>query len=106
VPGKPELLGTTREFLDYFSLKKLDDLPTLAQLKELEELRVQLSLPGAEAAIETAEGAEPARDAAPAGEPSDAAENDAAADEDELEAAEAEPRAHGLVARGADPQGD
>ena len=47
VPGKPELLGTTREFLDYFSLKKLDDLPTLAQLKELEDLRVQLSLPGA-----------------------------------------------------------
>jgi segregation and condensation protein B len=48
VPGKPELLGTTREFLDYFSLKKLDDLPTLAQLKELEDLRVQLSLPGAD----------------------------------------------------------
>ncbi len=48
VPGRPELLGTTREFLDYFGLKKLDDLPTLAQLKELEELRVQLALPGAE----------------------------------------------------------
>src|SRR6202046_4284471 len=48
VPGKPELLGTTREFLDYFSLKKLDDLPTLAQLKELEDLRVQLSPPGAD----------------------------------------------------------
>jgi segregation and condensation protein B len=48
VPGKPELLGTTRDFLDYFGLKKLDDLPTLAQLKELEDLRVQLSLPGAE----------------------------------------------------------
>jgi len=48
VPGKPELLGTTREFLDYFGLKQLDDLPTLAQLKELEELRVQLALPGAE----------------------------------------------------------
>jgi segregation and condensation protein B len=48
VPGKPELLSTTREFLDYFSLKKLDDLPTLAQLKELEDLRVQLSLPGAD----------------------------------------------------------
>jgi segregation and condensation protein B len=47
VPGRPELLGSTREFLDYFSLKKLDDLPTLAQLKELEELRVQLTLPGA-----------------------------------------------------------
>jgi segregation and condensation protein B len=50
VPGKPELLGTTKDFLDYFGLKKLDDLPTLAQLKELEELRVQLSLPGAEPA--------------------------------------------------------
>ena len=111
VPGKPELLGTTREFLDYFSLKKLDDLPTLAQLKELEELRVQLSLPGAEPAVEAAQ------DAAPAGEPSDgaaddaagddAAGDDAAADDDELEAADAEPRAHqGLVARRADPQGD
>src|SRR5208283_4612221 len=51
VPGKPELLGTTREFLDYFNLKKLDDLPTLAQLKELEDLRVQLSLPGAEPVV-------------------------------------------------------
>jgi segregation and condensation protein B len=51
VPGKPELLGTTRDFLDYFSLQKLDDLPTLAQLKELEELRVQLSLPGGDRAI-------------------------------------------------------
>ena len=48
VPGKPELLGTTRDFLDYFSLQKLDDLPTLAQLKELDELRVQLCLPGAD----------------------------------------------------------
>ncbi len=48
VPGKPELLGTTRDFLDYFSLQKLDDLPTLVQLKELEEMRIQLNLPGPE----------------------------------------------------------
>jgi segregation and condensation protein B len=34
VPGKPEMLGTTREFLDYFGLKKLDDLPPLAALRE------------------------------------------------------------------------
>ena len=33
VPGRPELLGTTREFLDYFGLKSLDSLPTLAQLR-------------------------------------------------------------------------
>lgn len=55
VPGKPELLGTTREFLDYFGLKKLDDLPTLAQLKELEDLRVQLTLPGAEPIVPAGE---------------------------------------------------
>ncbi len=65
VPGKPELLGTTREFLDYFSLKKLDDLPTLAQLKELEEMRVQLSLPGADAAEIAETAAEPAGAEAP-----------------------------------------
>src|SRR5271156_6066814 len=65
VPGKPELLGTTREFLDYFSLKKLDDLPTLAQLKELEDLRVQLTLPGADPLV-AAESSEAAADAATA----------------------------------------
>ena len=46
VPGKPELLGTTRDFLDYFTLRRLDDLPSLGQLKEMEELRAQLNLPG------------------------------------------------------------
>lgn len=46
VPGKPELFGTTREFLDYFGLKALDDLPTLADLKDLDALNVQLELPG------------------------------------------------------------
>jgi segregation and condensation protein B len=35
VPGKPEMLGTTREFLDYFGLKKLEELPPLAALREL-----------------------------------------------------------------------
>jgi segregation and condensation protein B len=72
VPGKPELLGTTREFLDYFSLKKLDDLPTLAQLKELEELRVQLTLPGAEPIVSLeaeVEAEAEAEDAAAAPEP-------------------------------------
>jgi len=72
VPGKPELLGTTREFLDYFSLKKLDDLPTLAQLKELEELRVQLTLPGAEPIVSLeaeVDAAAEAEEAAAAPEP-------------------------------------
>jgi segregation and condensation protein B len=90
VPGKPELLGTTREFLDYFSLQKLDDLPTLAQLKELEDLRVQLNLPGAEpiaagsdvelgAAAEMNRDAAGSAEAAVAGETEPAAAHDAAA---------------------------
>jgi segregation and condensation protein B len=45
VPGRPELLGTTRDFLDYFGLKALDQLPPLAELKSLEELDPQLALP-------------------------------------------------------------
>jgi segregation and condensation protein B len=93
VPGKPELLGTTREFLDYFSLKKLDDLPTLAQLKELEDLRVQLTLPGAEAQVLT--DPQETLDAAADIEPQ--------ADDDEEPSAESDaPRSHGLVARGAE----
>jgi segregation and condensation protein B len=35
VPGKPAMLGTTKEFLDYFGLKRLDDLPPLAEVREL-----------------------------------------------------------------------
>lgn len=44
VPGRPELLGTTREFLDYFGLRKLDELPTLAELRDLDDMSVQLEL--------------------------------------------------------------
>jgi segregation and condensation protein B len=47
VPGRPELLGTTREFLDYFGLKSLDDLPTLAELQDLDDIKEQLDLPEA-----------------------------------------------------------
>jgi segregation and condensation protein B len=46
VPGQPELLGTTDEFLDYFSLKSIEDLPPLADLKSLSDLNLQLPLPG------------------------------------------------------------
>jgi segregation and condensation protein B len=54
VPGRPELLGTTREFLDYFGLKSLDELPTLAELRDLEDIREQLDLPEAIAAAAAA----------------------------------------------------
>jgi segregation and condensation protein B len=45
LPGRPELLGTTREFLEYFSLRSLDELPPLAELGALEDLDPQLDLP-------------------------------------------------------------
>jgi segregation and condensation protein B len=44
VPGHPELLGTTREFLDYFGLRSLDELPPLAELKAMGDLTLQLAL--------------------------------------------------------------
>ena len=45
VPGRPEMFATTKEFLDYFGLKKLDQLPPLKDLSDWESLRVQLDLP-------------------------------------------------------------
>ena len=36
VPGRPELFGTTKLFLDDFGLKALDDMPTLAEIRELD----------------------------------------------------------------------
>jgi segregation and condensation protein B len=108
VPGKPELLGTTREFLDYFSLKKLDDLPTLAQLKELEDLRVQLTLPGADPQVAVAAEADANADenadtGAPEGSGDDEdQESVSAAGSDGGEDADGDsPQPHGLVASGA-----
>jgi len=44
IPGRPELLGTTKAFLDYFNLKRLDELPPLSELKDFGELDPQLQL--------------------------------------------------------------
>ena len=60
VPGRPELLGTTREFLDYFGLRSLDELPPLADVKTLGDYNLQLELPnaGAIGLDSTSEGGE------------------------------------------------
>jgi segregation and condensation protein B len=42
VPGKPALFGTTRAFLDYFNLSTLDELPTLAEIRDMETLDPEL----------------------------------------------------------------
>ena len=54
VPGKPALFGTTSTFLDSFGLKNLDELPTLAEIRDMENLEPELQLespPEAVAAI-------------------------------------------------------
>jgi segregation and condensation protein B len=97
VPGQPELLGTTAEFLDYFSLKSIEDLPPLAELKSLTDLNLQLPLPvageegGAQGANQSAnqhgevaaEGAVDSGEVAVVSAPDDGNERlDAAADDD------------------------
>ncbi len=57
VPGKPELLATTKTFLDYFGLKRLDELPPLSELRDIGELEPQLPFePAIPAGAETGSG--------------------------------------------------
>ena len=42
VPGRPAMYATTRVFLDYFNLKSLDQLPALAEIRDLETLTAEL----------------------------------------------------------------
>jgi segregation and condensation protein B len=42
VPGRPALYGTTRAFLEYFNLTSLEDLPTLAQIRDIAEISAEL----------------------------------------------------------------
>jgi len=52
VPGKPALFGTTRVFLDSFNLQNLDDLPTLAEIRDMETLEPELEFEPAPPAID------------------------------------------------------
>jgi segregation and condensation protein B len=44
VPGRPAMYGTTKKFLDYFSLQSLSDLPSLAELRDLSAIGRDLEL--------------------------------------------------------------
>ena len=98
LPGRPELLGTTREFLEYFSIRSLDELPPLAELSSLGDLNPQLVL---------SVGPEPGADAqsAPAspglGDFSDGADEDGSDSEREDYSAASEAKT-GLVAASTD----
>jgi segregation and condensation protein B len=82
VPGRPELLGTTREFLDYFGLRSLDELPPLAELQAMGDFNLQLDLAGTPSAIEASHADDPAAD-----EHETASVDDDSAEEEELSTA-------------------
>lgn len=95
VPGHPELLGTTREFLDYFGLRSIDELPPLAGVQAMGDVNLELALAAEDAAAAAGE--------LPATPVADISEAEEAAEDDERSAdggGSAE-----LVAAGADPGG-
>ncbi|MCK6369727.1 MAG: SMC-Scp complex subunit ScpB [Gammaproteobacteria bacterium] len=105
VPGKPAMYGTTREFLDYFGLKQLEDLPPLAEIRDLERISPQLELPDGEFSAEEGPPGAPAvlvhaPDAGLPDEPASVASLDAAREARPAESGEAsadQPRATATV---------
>lgn len=103
VPGKPELLATTKEFLDYFNLKKLSDLPTLAEIRDLDEINPDL-FAGIEYSENQAEQGEAGADAEGNSEPDLVNVAETAADDAEEESTETS--AEELSAEVESPAGD
>ena len=58
VPGKPAMFATTRTFLDYFNLKNLGELPTLAEIRDLDKINAELEF-GQPPTADAGAGAEP-----------------------------------------------
>ncbi|MGV7183023.1 SMC-Scp complex subunit ScpB [Xanthomonas axonopodis] len=88
VPGKPALFGTTKGFLDYFGLKRLDELPPLSELKDIAELEPQLPLDRdgqLDGAVPAAAAMDAAQDQADADQ-ADAEGSDTAAGADDADA--------------------
>jgi segregation and condensation protein B len=97
VPGKPALYGTTKEFLDYFNLKSLEDLPSLAEIKDLDQIHQELDLDidntaenNTEEAGEPGEDDRQATDADDAEGPSVSAQDETSAEETTEETAQSE----------------
>lgn len=56
VPGKPAMFGTTKQFLDYFGLSTLDDLPTLQELRDIDSINAELDLGESGPTMQVVEG--------------------------------------------------
>ena len=68
VPGRPAMYATTRQFLDYFNLKTLDQLPALAEIRDFETLTAELGF--TDVVAESATGSEPGPESEPESESS------------------------------------
>jgi segregation and condensation protein B len=64
VPGRPAMYATTKEFLDYFNLKRIDELPPLSELTDLDAIDTQLEMPIPAKETENVEGEEGESDTA------------------------------------------
>jgi segregation and condensation protein B len=95
VPGKPSLYGTTREFLDYFGLKSLDDLPTLAELRDLDEINRELDLEDPDQADDVKAGEQGDSDESTAGEEPEVSSDEPGPEESESDTGSDEVEAAG-----------
>lgn len=43
VPGKPAMYATSKQFLDYFSLKNLGELPSLAEIRDIDTINAEMN---------------------------------------------------------------
>jgi segregation and condensation protein B len=92
LPGKPALFGTTKQFLDYFSLKSLDQLPALSEIRDLEEPETQLALGDSGEAIPASVEVDDTEQAQPAAEDGETgSEAEAASETTDAADADAEP---------------
>jgi segregation and condensation protein B len=106
VPGHPELLATTREFLDYFGLASIDELPTLAALRDMDNVGLQLELPatdaasadGGDAGLAAAVAVQAEAELVGADDGTDDHADDNSADDEEQQAGDAQAARPGLVA--------
>ncbi|VAX13181.1 Segregation and condensation protein B [hydrothermal vent metagenome] len=86
VPGKPALYATTKGFLDYFNLSSLEDLPSLAEIRDIDSIneKLELSMPGENTAMAVDEDRPVATDANVLDEISPEIETATATDVDKL----------------------
>jgi segregation and condensation protein B len=90
VPGKPALYATTKEFLDYFNLKSLEDLPSLAEIRDIDTINAELNLGLMDETLKPEEEENPAESASDEANENQVEENQAEENTDESAADDTE----------------